>query len=96
MPKPPQEIRPLARTHTEIAVKVLADVMNEPNATPSARVAAALALLDRGWGKPTQDHTVTVDDKRDASDWTRAELVAFLDDARAGGKGTAPADGRDG
>ena len=27
--------------------------MNQPNAPPQARVAAAQALLDRGWGKAT-------------------------------------------
>jgi hypothetical protein len=26
--------------------------MNQPDANPAARVAAATALLDRGWGKP--------------------------------------------
>jgi hypothetical protein len=28
--------------------------MKEPKAAPAARVAAAQALLDRGWGKPMQ------------------------------------------
>jgi hypothetical protein len=27
------------------------------NAPPAARVSAASALLDRGWGKPAQPHT---------------------------------------
>jgi hypothetical protein len=30
--------------------------MNEPHAPYAARVAAAEALLDRGWGKPKQSH----------------------------------------
>src|SRR5215831_9774557 len=36
------------------AVKTLAGIMNEPEAPAAARVAAANALLDRGWGKATQ------------------------------------------
>jgi hypothetical protein len=28
--------------------------MDQPDCQPAARVAAAQALLDRGWGKPTQ------------------------------------------
>lgn len=50
---------------------------------------------DRLDGKPAQDTTLTIDDKRDHTDWTRAELVAFLNDARNGSNGTAEANGRD-
>jgi hypothetical protein len=50
---------------------------------------------DRLDGKPAQESTVTIDDKRDATDWTRGELVAFLDDAKTGSNGTATANGRD-
>jgi len=28
--------------------------MNQPEAPPAARVSAASAILDRGWGKPAQ------------------------------------------
>jgi hypothetical protein len=38
--------------------------MNQPDAPPAARVSAACALLDRGWGKPTQ--LVGGDDDADA------------------------------
>jgi hypothetical protein len=54
MAKAATDIRSLARSHTESALKVLAGIMNEPEAPPAARVAAANSLLDRGWGKPTQ------------------------------------------
>lgn len=50
-------------------------------------------IADRLDGKPAQESTVTIDDKRDASDWSRAELVAFLNDARASREGAAAADG---
>lgn len=49
---------------------------------------------DRLDGKPAQESTVTIDDKRDSTDWTRAELVAFLNDAKAGSNGAAKANGR--
>lgn len=52
-------------------------------------------IADRIDGKPAQESTVTIDDKRDATDWTRDELVAFLNDAKAGGRGTAKANGRE-
>jgi hypothetical protein len=54
MVKATAEIRSLARGHTESAISVLASIMNQKKTPPSARVAAAQVLLDRGWGKPTQ------------------------------------------
>lgn len=51
-------------------------------------------VADRLDGKPAQESTVTVDDKREHTDWTRAELVAVLNDAKSGGNGTSPANGR--
>jgi hypothetical protein len=33
---------------------------NEPHAPYAARVAAAEALLDRGWGKPKQSHEAEI------------------------------------
>ena len=56
MAKAPLEIKSLARAHTERAIQVLAGIMDEPDSAPAARVAAATALLDRGWGKPAQAH----------------------------------------
>ncbi|MCP3401525.1 MULTISPECIES: hypothetical protein [unclassified Bradyrhizobium] len=48
------EIRSLARSHTRTAVRVLVGIMRSDDATPAARVSAANAILDRGWGKATQ------------------------------------------
>ena len=48
------EIRSLARSHTRTAVRVLVGIMRCKDATPAARVSAANAILDRGWGKATQ------------------------------------------
>ncbi len=52
-------------------------------------------LADRIDGKPAQESTVTIDDKRDSTDWSRAELVAFLDDCRNGSAGTPEKAGRE-
>lgn len=54
MAKTPTEIRSLARGHTEAAINCLAGIMNKETAPEAARISAATALLDRGWGKPTQ------------------------------------------
>jgi hypothetical protein len=72
MAKAPTEIRSLARSHGPAALKVLAGIMNQKDAPPAARVQAASALLDRGWGKPTQP--ISGDDDMPAL-VTRIELV---------------------
>jgi hypothetical protein len=48
------EIKALARKHSRAAVKVLAAIMNNEEGPATARVSAAQALLDRGWGKAAQ------------------------------------------
>ena len=52
--KMPTDVKALARVHTETALKVLAGIMSAVDAQPSARVAAATAILNRGWGQPQQ------------------------------------------
>ena len=51
MAKSLTEIRSLARGRTKTALSVLAAVMRNPQTPPAARIAAANAILDRGWGK---------------------------------------------
>jgi hypothetical protein len=58
MAKTPTDIRSLARSHTAKAIRVLAGIVNAGRAPAAARVSAAIALLDRGWGKPEQYHEV--------------------------------------
>lgn len=58
-------------------------------------MAAIKELADRLDGKPAQESTVTFEHKRNATDWTRAELVAFLNDALTGSKRVAETDGSD-
>jgi hypothetical protein len=71
------EIRSLARSHTRTALNVLVAVMRNTNATPPARVAAANAILDRGWGKPTQSL---------ANDDSPLPLIRWVAPPRAGSR----------
>jgi hypothetical protein len=48
-----RELREAARQFTDDALKTLAAICNEGQ-SEAARVSAACALLDRGYGKPTQ------------------------------------------
>jgi hypothetical protein len=54
MAKTVTEIRSLARGYTRTALNVLFGVMRSKDATATAKVSAANAILDRGWGKATQ------------------------------------------
>lgn len=45
----------LAREHTPKAVQALVDVLDNGEASDAAKVSAATAILDRGWGRPKQD-----------------------------------------
>jgi len=51
--KTPSQIQSLAQAHTEAAINALVDVVTSDEASDASRVAAANALLDRGWGKPS-------------------------------------------
>jgi hypothetical protein len=50
----PADVQQAARAHSADAIKTLSDIMNNPKAPAAARIAAASALLDRGYGKPLQ------------------------------------------
>jgi hypothetical protein len=56
MAKTPADLRSLARSYTEMGVRVLAGIANAEEQPASARVAAVTALFDRGWGKALQPH----------------------------------------
>ena len=46
------EVMALARTHTKAAIETLVGIMQDEAAPKHARVAAASAILDRGYGRP--------------------------------------------
>jgi hypothetical protein len=56
MAKAPADLRSLARSHTEMALRTLCGIALRGE-NEGARVQAAIHLLDRGWGKPAQTHT---------------------------------------
>jgi hypothetical protein len=80
MAKPPCDIPSLAQAHTEDAIKTLAAITRQVDASPAARVSAATALLDRGWGKSTQPISP---DAAPLEDATTDELYALLDTVRS-------------
>jgi len=60
MPKPsrklPIDVQSLARSYTKLSIETLGGIANASE-SDSARVAACIQLLDRGWGKPAQPVT---------------------------------------
>lgn len=55
-PKLAPDAKELAKAHTAEAIKTLLTIMRNKRTPAAARVAAANAILDRGHGKPTQEH----------------------------------------
>jgi Family of unknown function (DUF5681) len=76
-PKIFTEVKQAAREHTEAATETLVGVMNNEEATAAARVAAANAILDRGWGKP-ESFTNMAHDNKPLRELTDAELTAIV------------------
>ena len=73
------DIRDAARRHTRAAVDTLVSVMGNADAPAAARIAAANAILDRGWGKATQ-YVQEGENPYDALSLTeRQALLAALD-----------------
>ena len=72
------DIKLLAKDAGESAIKTLVSVMEDATAPPAARVGAATAILDRGYGKPTQpiEGQISVLDKL-TDDEQRALLAAL-------------------
>lgn len=56
-----KEIAAEAKEHAEAALATLAEIMADSEAPHSARVSAANAILDRGYGKPHQSQGVKVE-----------------------------------
>lgn len=53
------EVIDLARAHTKTAIAALARIAGDEEQPPAAIVAASIALLERGWGKPVQPTEVS-------------------------------------
>jgi hypothetical protein len=75
-PKVLGDVQELAREQSPQAINTLSKIMNDEKTPPAARVAAANALLDRGYGKPTQPISKTLA-KVDPSTMSDEELAAI-------------------
>ncbi|MBV7475384.1 hypothetical protein [Pseudoxanthomonas sp. PXM05] len=49
-----ESLTELCRAHTVDAIKALSEIMQQVTNEPKDRISAAVALLDRGWGKPKE------------------------------------------
>ena len=67
-------LQALAREHTEEAIQALVEALN----VPATRVAAATALLDRGYGRPVQTANLRV--IQSVEDLSTEELEAIAGD----------------
>ena len=60
------DVKAVAREHTTLAIEKLVAIVKDDNRPAAVQVAAAIAILDRGWGKPAQavsiDHNKRVID----------------------------------
>lgn len=74
----PKGIAALARQHTDKAIEVLANALDNEDAR--VRVTAAEKLLDRGYGKPL---TMTADVTKRLDDWTDDDIDAAISALKA-------------
>lgn len=78
-PKGSGIVREIAQKHTATAIAALLRVMRDKKSPPSAVVAAANSILDRGWGRPAlpiggSDHLAPIT-VRTPQQMTEAELL---------------------
>ncbi len=75
-PKIVGEIQHLARKATTLAIETLTRIASDRKAPPAAQVAAAVALLDRGYGRPGQAVDLNVN-RKTHDEMSDAELIAI-------------------
>jgi hypothetical protein len=73
------DVKAAARELTPDAMDTLKQVMKDPKAPPAARVGAATAVLDRGWGRAMQPVEAQVSFLDKMGDSEKTELLAALD-----------------
>lgn len=84
----PKGIAAIARQHTDKAIEVLANALDDKDAR--VRVTAAEKLLDRGYGKPL---TMTADVTKRLDDWTDDDIDAAISALKASLGTAGDADG---
>lgn len=72
------DLKEAAKAHTRQALNTLVSVMNDSEAPQASRITAAVALLDRGWGKPQQN----IEAKIEAVDMAKTAATVLLDLSR--------------
>ena len=76
-PKVVGEVQVLARKYAPEAIETLGGIMENIKAPPAARITAAVAILDRGFGRPHQtSEIVTV--QKPVSEMSDEELIARI------------------
>src|SRR3954454_15888283 len=78
-----RELREIAQAYTAEAVETLAQIMRMAE-SDTARLAAANALLDRGYGKTMESIDTTVDNSTDPAEMSDAELMAIIAQGQRG------------
>lgn len=78
--RPPiiRDLKEAAKAHTRQALNTLVSVMNDSSAPQASRITAAVALLDRGWGKPQQN----IEAKIESVDMAKTAATVLLDLSR--------------
>ncbi|MEM7730675.1 MAG: hypothetical protein AAF311_15645 [Pseudomonadota bacterium] len=71
-----RELRDMAKEHAQSALQTLVSIAQSNHEPAAARVSAANAILDRGYGKPPQALEHTGKDGGPLETITRVELVA--------------------
>jgi hypothetical protein len=75
-----EAVRDIARESTTLAIETLRTIAADTDAPHAARVSAASALLDRGWGKPLQGVAMmTVAAPRGVREMSDGELLAMIE-----------------
>lgn len=72
--KAKRDLMAMAKDHAEAALGVLVSVAENKEASDAARVSAATAILDRGYGKPRQ----AVDIEADVNLTPRPTVIEFV------------------
>jgi hypothetical protein len=67
-PKDAESVRNLARSYASEAIETLVKIMRDRRASATGRIGAATAILDRGFGKPTQQIESALNVSYDISD----------------------------
>jgi hypothetical protein len=82
------ELQKLARSHTPAALATLVEIMCNTASPPNARVSAAIALLDRGYGRPSTAVFVEMTPQTSSADPEALliTVVAAMDEMAANAK----------